>query len=216
MPTNNNAYSDLNKYFQDFMMQFYGSKPLETEYEGELFKRQQQLLDERRRRSLSRVMSRLAAQGIEGSGVGSQFITEQVEEPIAQAEAQLDWDRLQRMESERLRREVTALGAAQQKLAEEEAARQRRSGLLGRLAGGAISGGILGFMKGGPWGAAAGAAIGGLGGFMGPPEMAGGGAGGYQNMYMQLLMDYYNRLQQGQLSTGYTFPSGGYGPTPGE
>jgi len=199
MPEKSDTYADLYKYMQEYLKQFFGDRPLETEYEGQLFTRQQQLLEERRKRMLSRVMSRLAAQGIQASGVGAQFVTEQVEEPVAQAEAQLDWERLQRMEGERLRRETLALGAASRKLAEEEAERQRRSAFWGKLAGGVLKGGITGFMTGGPWGALAGAGIGLAGGIAGDGGAATTTVGAdYQAMYMQLVQDYLRRLSQGQ------------------
>jgi hypothetical protein len=188
----NDKFGDLYKYYQEFMDKWFGGEDLLSDYDKEYYAKQKGLTEERRKRMQERVMERLGAQGILKSGVASAELTELVEKPIAESEAALDYERMERERKERTRRSGVALSSAFGKYSEEQ---EKSKGFLervGGMVGGALSGAAMG-IPGGPWGIAAGAALGAGGAAFSP-----GGGGdretpmGYNEMF-QYFLEMINR-----------------------
>jgi hypothetical protein len=185
-------YSELLRYYQDFLGKFYGGTPLITPQQEAYFSEQERWMQRASGQMESRAMENLAARGVTRAGIGTDYLGKYVYEPLAQAEAQLGSQRAGMIAEEQARRQQQALAMAMQKQQEE---RERGSGLLGTIGkiAGTVVGGVGGFFAGGPAGAMAGAGLlGGLGGSLG----GGGGGGADYNQIMQLLQ--YLEQTQGQ------------------
>lgn len=189
----NDKFGDLYKYYQEFMEKWFGGEDLLSEYDKEYYSKQKGLTEERRKRMQERVMERLGAQGILKSGVASAELTELVEKPIAESEAALDYERMERERAERTRRSGIALSSAFGKYSEEQEKSQSFLDRLGGMAGGAISGAITGGMVGGPWGALGGAALGAGGAALRGPGGGDGETGAGYNQMFQYFLEMLNR-----------------------
>ena len=189
----NDKFGDLYKYYQEFMDKWFGGEDLLSEYDKEYYAKQEGLTEERRKRMQERVMERLGAQGILRSGVGSEALTEMVEKPIAESEAALDYERMERERVEKKRRQAIALSSAFGKYSEEQEKSKGFLDRLGSMVGGGLSGAATGALIGGPWGIAAGALLGAGGAAIRGP---GGGDGetpmGYNEMF-QYFLELLNR-----------------------
>lgn len=196
MPNTN--FGDINKLYREFMQTHFGDMPLESAYDKEVFAEQQRMLELRRKKMTSRVMERLAAQGIMTSGVGSEMLTEQVETPIAHAEAALGEERAERIRAEKTRRGDIGREFAMGEFERRKAREAEKSGFWGKLAGGVIKGGITGFMAGGPYGALAGAGLGAFGAAYsgGGEEEPGYGGHSYQWLVQQKLQQLEEEWQR--------------------
>jgi len=140
---------DVYKYYNEFRRLF-GQETLEPDYVKEYYKKKQDIMAESQQRETSRALERLSAQGIMGSGVGAEYMTQYVTKPYMQAQAAIDEERIARMEAEKRSREALALEfgtkQAEMEYAEAEAARQKKSALYGKLLGAvpALAGAAIG------------------------------------------------------------------------
>ena len=172
-----NDFTDLYRYYQDYLNRFWGGQPLISPQQDAYFREQEKWLRRASGQMESRAMENLAARGVMRAGVGTDYISKYVYEPLAQAEASLGEKRAQMIAQEQARRQQQALQMA---VAAREEERQSEKGFWGTVGRGlgTLAGGALGLIAGGPAGALAGAGIGGslAGGILG------GGGGGYSDI----------------------------------
>lgn len=202
-------YDDLFNYSKEYYEKFYGGSPIGA-YSDQYYKSQQEMLERRRLKMLARFKDTTSGlrEGYMPSGLDMQIQSEQVDTPIAEAEAALDYQKLQAEQFERTRRETITMQAAKDQIAQEKADAQRRGQFWGKIAnlGITTAGAIIGTIVAPGAGTVAGASIGaGIG--KGVESMIGGGGSNaatpqaafdpstlYQLQYEKMLKDLETRL----------------------
>jgi hypothetical protein len=170
------------EYMQDYMRRFYPGRLLSPTSE-KVFGRWEQMIKQREAERTEGALENIAGRGVLGSDINQRVLQRMVIEPTAREYAAKDTAVLELEEAERLRREGIARDRALARISEEEARKQRRSGLVGRVLGGSITG----LITGGPTGAILGA-IG--AGYAKQGEPGTSGIPGYNQMVKQ----YYDKL----------------------
>jgi len=194
MPGGN--YEDLFNYSKEYYTKFYGGKPGIGAYSDAYYASQNAMLERRRKKMISRLRDETSGlrEGYMPSGLDMQIQTEQVETPIAEAEAALDYQKLMGEENERIRREGIARNMALAKIEEQKAAAQKRGSFWGKLLPGLAGAAIGTFINPG-----AGTLAGwGIGSGIGGAFMGGGneGDGGYNSLYEQYYQQALKDLVQ--------------------
>jgi len=198
-----NKFQEEFSYYKDYMNQFFGGMSYLSPYENELFADMEKMIKKREGKLTTTALENLQRMGTSGSGVGQQFFTENVTEPVQEAYSQLDWQKVQAINAEKSERRKTAMAAAIQKIAEEKERKNRIWKAIGSI-GGTVAGAALG-IPGGPGGILAGASAGSQIG----SALTGGGDGGGINW--DEVMRYIEMMERGEITPGQ-FPEfgGGY------
>lgn len=149
--------------YKSWMNTLYSGKPYLGEYERALFADLEKEIGVQEERLEESVLESAARRGVLPSDVTSKFMTRSVTEPMARARTSLAGKKLGMITEEKKRRHGEALSMA---IAEIKRRREEKAGFwgsIGKVAGGAITGGVAGAI-GGPGGIIGGALLGAAGG----------------------------------------------------
>lgn len=156
-------YAEEYALYKSWMNTLYSGKPYLGEYETDLFADLEKEIGIQEERLEEGVLESAARRGVLPSDVTSKFMTRSVTEPMARARGALAGQKLGMITAEKKRRHGEALSMA---IAEVKRRREEKSGFwgsIGKIAGGAITGGVAGAL-GGPGGILGGALLGAAGG----------------------------------------------------
>lgn len=156
-------YAEEYALYKSWMNKLYSGKPYLGEYESGLFADLEKEIGIQEERLEESALESAARRGVLPSDVTGKYMTQAVTEPMARARGALAGKKLEMITGEKKRRHSEALTMA---IAEVKRRREEKSGLwgsIGKIAGGAITGGVAGAI-GGPGGILGGALLGAAGG----------------------------------------------------